>query len=264
MQIISWGQAIRHSRCAFTLIELLIVMGIIATLMAILLPALASSREEARSVICTTHLEQIFKASYMYSTANDDRLPHYGWMGGRPEGQEWWPTQIAEMLNGETQMYVCPSDTEPNQDTQVVTLPGGTLVMSKGIEPGRFTLDLSYRGSCDSVVSMKSDYIARRITDWEQPSKALVLIEGTVTDDITTTRPNRECFRFSDGLTQVGTLDWYTIDPYAYTWQRHSGSSNMLFLDGGIGRHKPKEIREIAMRQEYWDSNPFRRGRRSF
>tara|TARA_B100000749_G_scaffold255860_1_gene224175 strand:+ start:50 stop:820 length:771 start_codon:yes stop_codon:yes gene_type:complete len=244
----------RHQRYAFTLIELLVVISIIAILMAILLPALASSREEARSMICTTHLEQIFKASYMYSTDNEDRLPHYGWMGGRLEGQEWWPTQIAEMLNGETEMYVCPSDAEPNQGTQVMTLPGGTLVMSNGIEPNRFTLDISYRGSCDSVESYKEYYIARRITDWEQPSKALVLIEGG--------NPNGQCFRFSDSLEQVGTSDWYMNDPFVYTWKRHSGSSNMLFLDGGIGRYKPKEIREIAMLQEYWDSKPFWIGRR--
>ena len=36
-------------------------------------------------------------------------------------------------------------------------------------------------------------------------------------------------------LTQVGTLDWYTIDPCAYTRQRYRGSSDMHFLDGGIG-----------------------------
>ena len=53
-------------------------MGIIAILIGILLPALAKPREEANAVLCSTRLDQIFKASFMYPTENEARLPYFG------------------------------------------------------------------------------------------------------------------------------------------------------------------------------------------
>ena len=54
------------------------MMGIIAILIGILLPALAKPREEANVVLCSTRLDQIFKASFMYPTENEARLPYFG------------------------------------------------------------------------------------------------------------------------------------------------------------------------------------------
>jgi prepilin-type N-terminal cleavage/methylation domain-containing protein len=51
---------------AFTLIELLVVIAIIALLLAILIPALKSAKEQARRVICSTHLNQVGKALELY------------------------------------------------------------------------------------------------------------------------------------------------------------------------------------------------------
>ena len=251
-----------HRSSAFTLVELLVVMGIIALLMGILLPSLSASREEANMVLCTTHLDQVFKASYMFATENDDRLPHFGWPSGRNPDQEWWPTQILNTLNGETAMYLCPSDDNPHQNIQVVRKPGGSLAMSAGTEPGRFPLDITYRGSCDSVTDAKRDgyYYGRRITDWDNPSHAMILVEATVKES---GAGDRECFRFGSDLMIVGTDEWYATNLYVKTWERHSGSSNLLFLDGGIGRHKPREIPGLAERQEFWDSTAAKKGETS-
>ncbi|HSZ54368.1 MAG TPA: prepilin-type N-terminal cleavage/methylation domain-containing protein [Tepidisphaeraceae bacterium] len=62
-------------RRAFTLVELLVVIGIIALLIALLLPALNSAREHARSAKCLSNLRQLGQAAYFYAQSNRDFFP---------------------------------------------------------------------------------------------------------------------------------------------------------------------------------------------
>lgn len=63
-------------RRGFTLIEILVVIGIISLLKAILLPVLSSARKRSQSAVCLSNLSQIGKAISMYAADYDERLPY--------------------------------------------------------------------------------------------------------------------------------------------------------------------------------------------
>ena len=60
---------------AFTLIELLVVIAIIAVLAALLLPALARSKESARATVCLSNLHQIGIVLQIYVPENNNKMP---------------------------------------------------------------------------------------------------------------------------------------------------------------------------------------------
>lgn len=63
-------------RAGFTLIELLVVISIIATLMALILPAVNSARANARRLECLNNMKQLQLAVQSFAAQNNDKLPY--------------------------------------------------------------------------------------------------------------------------------------------------------------------------------------------
>src|SRR3954465_12903189 len=82
-------------RRGFSLVELMVVIGIIAVLIGILLPALHRARMQALSVKCKSNLQQIGVSLLIYANNNAGWIypPNHGVIPDRPR-EEFWPNLV--------------------------------------------------------------------------------------------------------------------------------------------------------------------------
>ncbi len=116
-------------RTGFTLIEMLVVIGIVALITALLFPAFSRVREKGRQTVCLSNERQLGVAILMYTHDNDDFLP--------PDYNAWAGRIYPYVKN--VDVFHCPSDATTSQPPYfpvsygvnvdlrrvIVTTPGG-------------------------------------------------------------------------------------------------------------------------------------------
>ena len=111
----------RHA--AFTLVELLVVIAVIAMLMAILLPALRKAKQLAQRVGCGSNLRQLAMGWRLYLDDNDGYFParatnvnlyYGGWRGDKDVAPRFFNTNVRLDPNlpspHEAKVFRCPGD----------------------------------------------------------------------------------------------------------------------------------------------------------
>ena len=194
-------------RRAFTLVELLVVIGIIALLIAMLLPALNRARESSRTVACLSNLRQFANAVAMYSAEQRGYILPYQ----TPEFGHWsnvtvdlgylqaHSAQSAAQANTKT-VFFCPSgvqDILAPTLTNLDTVPasrtdhqGGMGTTHTSPVTGKI-LHVWYGMNADEEASTVKGAPFRRIQDWKterltrtnmikRPSEMVMFYDGLI------------------------------------------------------------------------------------
>ena len=107
----------RRSRAAFTFLEIIVVLGIIILLLTLLIPAVWSMKETARTAACISNLRQIGAGLNLYLAEHDLTIPTLE--GARASLNDNVPvmdTVLAPYLKNKA-VFICPSDSKIGKTT---------------------------------------------------------------------------------------------------------------------------------------------------
>jgi type II secretory pathway pseudopilin PulG len=133
-------QCKKPSRVAFTLVELLVVIGIIAVLVSLLLPALGKARESAQTLACLSNLRQIGLGFALYAQNNDECLPPGDWnttWGDTTNDQVTWYSLVNPYVGGKGySLYTTGISHNVLKATVPASYQGGLTLSKVFIDPG--------------------------------------------------------------------------------------------------------------------------------
>ena len=237
---------------AFTLVELLVVIGIIALLISILMPALSSAKRQANTVKCNANLHNIGQVMQMYATDYKGKIPrNYEYGQQYLDGHIFWAEAFGKYFD---KNFVGATD-HSSSAADAVILPS---LMKIGVYhcPARPDLPqpVDYCSNAwpvtDSATATGSEPSVN-VTKLKLSSEIVFLIESNIKNLTTDTLNHYDIVR-ADCLPMVSPA---TVPPTINTSNtcrvlqdnRHGVLLNILYLDGHAASKQWRDVTEFDM-----------------
>ena len=220
----------RNRRSGFTLVELLVVIGIIAVLIGILLPALSKARKQARWSCAASNMRQLYNAAMIYSnTYKGYMLPARTYSGSSTQNYWCGVNVLAPLIGVKYTAHPAPPTAggRSNRVAKLLDCPSNDKGHDKTVA-SVFSVDYSYNTNLghDRSIPGSPGYSSRyeKFAYFKKvssiPQNVLVAIDQT---DV----PKDDAERFES----VDELTWKKrIAGGPHT----GGKANMLFMDGAF------------------------------
>ncbi len=243
-----------HRRTGFTLIELLVVIAIIAILASLLLPALAKSKEKAKSISCVNMLRQMSTAAILYAGDNGGKFCFTFWVRGNNIERKAWFNFL--QLYETTNVLLCPSRT-PKFNELIANYP--SLAAEKAISNYEANFAL---GGCDwPGVWPAETWPQLKDSAVRKPASVAYMTDGGIwpintTDPLRCVTPKSAekpgCWIVHDPANDAPCVACVT-SPDDPNWGgpqlRHAERSNVTFVDG--------HVQAMKASQWYWAGTPW-------
>ena len=235
-------------RGAFTLIEILVVLGIIGILSALLFPVLARARENGRKAVCNSNMRQLGVAFSQYTQDYGGRYPFAGQYQIWANGASWvtgGKIGSPPQNFGDAVTDVGPIDTERKGGLAASTAPKNPGDPAFEYFEGREAKPA--QGALFSYAKSEGIYACPSSKDSNKKKLSYSMncaIAGIAQNRIR--RPDQTILLIDEGDTLNDGFFWATDkfgnSPTDSLFQGHNGGGNLLFSDGHVKFYTFKEL----------------------